>query len=507
MGMERSGAQARGMHPASPAEAELGWLIDRIPEVIARVSTAGEFRYVSAAARRLYGREPEELIGTNALDLLADPAGRAEATRRLEALAERRVPRPGSRSRWRRRRGRSRSISSAAAFATRSTGELEIVSVARAATERIETEEALAVVEARFRELLEWLPAVVYEAETGPHGACHYVSPQIEELLGYTPSEWVADRTLWLERIHDDDVDQVLERRARARARARARLESGEHGDRWRASTGCCTARGASSGFATSPGCRAGPDGSAFWRGVLTDITSERTAQLSLADAHERHRTMVEGLPACVYQAERRAMGRWHFVSSQIERLLGYTAAEWRADPTLWRASLHADDRERVEFDEQRHLSEPPGTELVSEYRIRHRTGRTVWVRDRAVLSENEHGERMIDGILTDISAERAAAAGAEGRADVYRLCCNECGETWPTTGIERCRACGSRNVEGTSLNSTLRDLAVSRQQVEGLLDGIQRHLEALGTNLRSGPAPLGPARDRPPARPLGLID
>ena len=236
--------------------------------------------------------------------------------------------------------------------------------------------------------------------------------------------------------------------------------------------------------------------GSLFWRGVLTDITAERQAQLSLADAHERHRTMVEDLPACVYQAERRAMGRWHFVSSQIERLLGYTAEEWKADPTLWRASLHADDRERVEFDEQRHLESPPGTELVSEYRLRHRTGRPVWVRDRAVLSVSDNGERMIDGILTDITAERAAVAGAEGRADVYRLTCNDCGETWPATGVEHCRNCQSRNVEGVSLNATLSDLAASRQQVEGLLDGIQRHLEALGTNLRTTAAQVLPGAD-----------
>ena len=240
---------------------------------------------------------------------------------------------------------------------------------------------------------------------------------------------------------------------------------------------------------------------------MLTDITAERSAQLSLADAHERHRNMVEGLPACVYQAERRAMGHWHFVSSQIERLLGYTSDEWRADPTLWRASLHADDRERVEFDEQRHLESPPGTELVSEYRLRHRTGRPVWVRDRAVLSMDERGERMIDGILTDITAERAAEAGAEGRADVYRLTCNDCGATWPATGIERCRACQSRNVEGVSLNATLRDLAASRQQVEGLLDGIQRHLEALGTNLRTTAVQVSAADERGSGSAPELMD
>ena len=71
----------------SGPQVELGWLVDRIPEVVARLSTDGEFQYVSAGSRELYGREPEELVGTNALDMLRDPDQRAESTRRLEQLA------------------------------------------------------------------------------------------------------------------------------------------------------------------------------------------------------------------------------------------------------------------------------------------------------------------------------------------------------------------------------------------------------------------------------------
>jgi PAS domain S-box-containing protein len=223
-----------------------------------------------------------------------------------------------------------------------------------------------------------------------------------------------------------------------------------------------------------------------FWRGVLIDITAERSAQTALDRAQASHRVMVDRLPACVYRAEPRAIGSWEYVSAQIEPLLGYTQAEWLADPTLWRASLHADDRERVEREEDDHASAAPGAEFVSEYRLRHRSGRLVWVRDRAVVTRNAEGLPMIDGILTDISAERAAAAGAGIVADVYRLTCGDCGSTWAADRIERCRECGGSNIESVSLNSALSDLAASRQQVEGLLDGIQKHLEALGSNLRS---------------------
>jgi PAS domain S-box-containing protein len=192
-------------------------------------------------------------------------------------------------------------------------------------------------------------------------------------------------------------------------------------------------------------------------------------------------------------------MGTWHFVSSQIKPLLGYTPDEWCADPTLWRASLDADDRERIELEEQQQMSLPPGTEFVSEYRLRHRSGHVVTVRDRGILTSGDGGEPMIEGILTDISAERAADAVSQGVADVYRLSCGACGATWAADRVERCRACRSQNVESVSLNSALSDLAASRQQVEGLLDGIQKHLEALGTNLHSGSAQLGSGAERPP--------
>ena len=170
-----------------------------------------------------------------------------------------------------------------------------------------------------------------------------------------------------------------------------------------------------------------GDDDARFWRGVLIDISAERSAQAALADAHERHRGMIDSMPACSYRAERRAMGRWHFVSAQIEPLLGYTPEEWCADPTLWRASLHADDRERLELEEQRLMELPAGTEVVSEYRLRHRSA--GWSPSATARSSPATPrELLIEGILTDISAERAAEAVADGLTDVYRLSCGDCG-------------------------------------------------------------------------------
>jgi PAS domain-containing protein len=47
--------------------------------------------------------------------------------------------------------------------------------------------------EARYRAMVEQLPAVLYVADLGADATWHYVSPRIEELLGYTVAEWQGD--------------------------------------------------------------------------------------------------------------------------------------------------------------------------------------------------------------------------------------------------------------------------------------------------------------------------
>ena len=56
-----------------------------------------------------------------------------------------------------------------------------------------------------FEHLIDSVPAILYTAEMGESGRWLYVSPQIENILGYTPEEWTSDTTLWYRSIHPDD--------------------------------------------------------------------------------------------------------------------------------------------------------------------------------------------------------------------------------------------------------------------------------------------------------------
>jgi diguanylate cyclase (GGDEF)-like protein/PAS domain S-box-containing protein len=60
-----------------------------------------------------------------------------------------------------------------------------------------------------YRSLLEQIPAVTYVAEFGEDSTLRYVSPQIERLLGYPPSAFLADPGLWYRCVHPDDLAGV----------------------------------------------------------------------------------------------------------------------------------------------------------------------------------------------------------------------------------------------------------------------------------------------------------
>ncbi len=60
-------------------------------------------------------------------------------------------------------------------------------------------------VEARYKILVEQIPAVVFLAFLDKGIGEAYVSPQIEAMLGFTQEEWLNDPVRWYKHIHPDD--------------------------------------------------------------------------------------------------------------------------------------------------------------------------------------------------------------------------------------------------------------------------------------------------------------
>jgi len=87
--------------------------------------------------------------------------------------------------------------------------------------EKRQAEESLRQAEARFRLLVERLPAITYVVSAGAQPRTLYVSPQIEQVFGFTAEEWLADDSIWERQVHPDDRERVL-------AQDRASREEGQ---------------------------------------------------------------------------------------------------------------------------------------------------------------------------------------------------------------------------------------------------------------------------------------
>jgi PAS domain S-box-containing protein len=193
-------------------------------------------------------------------------------------------------------------------------------------TERKNVEFALAETEARYRSLIEHIPAVTYvwdPAGPGSENPRTYVSPQIEAMLGYPPHEWLVDPDLWRGRIHADDAPQALAEFARCEERgapyqAEYRMIARDGRTVW--------LRDEAYPVAVDDAGRP-----TLWQGVLFDISDLRRME------KERH-TLLVRLVQAQEEERRRIAGEVHDDSVQKMTALGIRLEALRkraTDPEL----------------------------------------------------------------------------------------------------------------------------------------------------------------------------
>ena len=280
----------------------------------------------------------------------------------------------------------------------------------------------------RFRKVIERLPAIVYleaadptdvdEADAisfGAPGSMLYVSPQVLDVLGFTPEEWVADPTAWVKQFHPDDIDRV-----------RAEYRRVQHGERAFVSDYRLVAADGRIVWIHDEAVliRADDGSPLFWQGTMTDVTARRADDERIAEAEQRYRTLVEQLPAIVYSENVGDQGlQVVYINARVVDMLGITPEEWTADPGIWLRSIHPDDVEAVIAENQR--TEVSGEPFEVEYRMIARDGRVVWFHDIATLVRRSDGEPAYwQGVMTDITSRKEAearVAEAEGAADRLR--------------------------------------------------------------------------------------
>jgi diguanylate cyclase (GGDEF)-like protein/PAS domain S-box-containing protein len=123
---------------------------------------------------------------------------------------------------------------------------------------------------------------------------------------------------------------------------------------------------------------------------------------------------LAEGVPSVAYVYEPGRGGQCLYISPSIERVLGFSQAEWMEDSNLWDDMLHPDDAERVITNEEECARS--GETLVQEYRIRCADGRTVWIRDEMTVLRGADGNAapLFFGVFLDVTDRKTMEAELE---------------------------------------------------------------------------------------------
>ncbi|MBW4085390.1 PAS domain S-box protein [Paenibacillus sp. S150] len=163
------------------------------------------FVYCSAASRSLLGYEPEEMVGTSALDYV-HPDELAEV-KKVMAGSEHSGSIPVITYRYRRRNGSYAWFETNSRYIYDEDGRiLEFISVSRDITERKRFESMLQESEQRYKSLFEYNPSAVYSMNL--RGDYLTANANLQELTGYALDELVGMHYKTI--VHEKDAARTL---------------------------------------------------------------------------------------------------------------------------------------------------------------------------------------------------------------------------------------------------------------------------------------------------------
>ncbi len=180
-------------------------LVQNLAESVTVLGPDGNVKYASPGGNAVFGFDPDDVAGMNALDYVLEPDRDRVAEVIARAFAEPGVHGPVT-LRMEDAEGRIRHVEALGHNRLDDPDVEGVVVTARDITERVEAEEAARRSDARLSAIVENLSDVV--TIVGPDGDIVYTSPAAEQLFGFVEGD--ESYTDPIARMHPDDRDEAM---------------------------------------------------------------------------------------------------------------------------------------------------------------------------------------------------------------------------------------------------------------------------------------------------------
>lgn len=265
--------------------------------------------------------------------------------------------------------------------------------------------------DARYRQLIEQLPAITYVAEFGTHGTWEYVSPQISTLLGFSPENWMAEKGLWLKQVHPQDRARVME----------AEENSVKQGINYDVEYRMFTRDGRLTWFRDRAIAVQESDGRTLMHGFMLDITERREAEAALLKLSRQTNMILNSAGDGIFGLDHE--GRLTFVNRASARMLGYEPEEiiGRNGHDLW----HHSKSDGTRYEE----ADCPIFSVLSDGTTRHGAADVFWRKDGSsfpvefISTAIRDNEEVVGAVVTfrDITARQRAERAQRQAEERFR--------------------------------------------------------------------------------------
>ena len=135
---------------------------------------------------------------------------------------------------------------------------------------------------------------------------------------------------------------------------------------------------------------------------VWRDITERKEAEKKLLESEKRYRTLVENMPDGVYRST--PEGKFIEVNTALVKMLGYESKKELMKIDISKDLYFAESERKQIIDDLKQFN----YEKIVVFRLRHKSGREVWVEDHGRIVHDGNGNILYhEGVLRDVTERK----------------------------------------------------------------------------------------------------